>query len=237
MRQLLPTSVSDVDPATTYAEPLRSPHFGRPWVLANMVASVDGRAAVAGRTAALSGTADRAVFKLLRAMADVVLVGAGTVRAERYGPVRDGERAPVAVISRSLDLDWDSPLFTEASRRSEVITCQAADPARLVAARRVADVIVVGDRQVDLGQALAGLGARGRRVVLCEGGPHLLGELVAADLIDELCFTLAPVLAGGVEPSLLVAPPFDPPQALRLVSVVEDDGVLMLRYLRSPAGA
>ncbi len=235
MHQLLPTPRSDVDPATTYAEPVRSPHSGRPWVLANMVASVDGRAAVHGRTAALSGAADRAVFKLLRTLADVVLVGAGTVRAERYGPVKEGDRPPVAVISRSLDLDWDSPLFSEAARPTEVLTCQAADPARLVAARRVADVVVVGDKQVDLSQALVGLAARGRRVVLCEGGPHLLGELVAADLVDELCFTLTPLLVGGVEPTLLVAPPFDPPRRLRLASVIEDDGALLLRYLRSPA--
>jgi len=205
-------------------------------VLANMVASVDGRAAVHGRTSALSGAADRAVFKLLRTLADVVLVGAGTVRAERYGPIKEGDRPPVAVISRSLDLDWDSPLFSEAARPTEVLTCQAADPARLVAARRVADVVVVGDKQVDLSQALVGLAARGRRVVLCEGGPHLLGELVAADLVDELCFTLTPLLVGGIEPTLLVAPPFDAPRRLRLASVIEDEGALLLRFLRSPSG-
>jgi 5-amino-6-(5-phosphoribosylamino)uracil reductase len=99
----------------------------------------------------------------------------------------------------------------------------------------VADVVVVGDKQVDLSQALVGLAARGRRVVLCEGGPHLLGELVAADLVDELCFTLTPLLVGGIEPTLLVAPPFDAPRRLRLASVIEDDGALLLRFLRSPS--
>ena len=236
MRQLLPTLVADVDAAVTYAQPVRSPPSGRPWVLANMVASVDGRAAVHGRTAALSGAADRVVFRLLRTLADVVLVGAGTVRAEHYGPVRDGHRPPVAVISRSLDLDWDSDLFRDVVSPTEVLTCEAADPARLAVARKVAEVIVAGDRQVDLSRALAELRARGHRVVLCEGGPYLLGELVAADLVDELCFTLAPLLAGGVEPTLIVAPPFDPPRPLRLASVIEDDGALLLRYLRSPPG-
>ncbi len=234
MHQLLPTAIADIDPASVYADPVRAPHTGRPWVLANMVASVDGRAAVHGRTAALSGAADRAVFALLRTLADVVVVGAGTVRAERYGPVKVGRRPPVAVISRSLDLDWDSDLFREVAQPSVVLTCEAADPARLAVARKVAEVIVAGDKQVDLPRALGHLGERGHRVALCEGGPHLLGQLVAADLVDELCFTLTPLLAGGIEPTLMVAPPFDPPRSLRLASVIEDDGALLLRYLRAP---
>lgn len=237
MRQLLPTVVDQVDAATAYAESSRGRPGGRPWVMANMVASVDGRAAVEGRTAALSGAADRAVFNLLRTLADVVLVGAATVRAERYGPVRSGARPPVAVVTRSLDLDWTSPLFAEAVQRTEVLTCTSADPDRRAAAAQVADVIVAGEGQVDLGRALDELGARGRRVVLCEGGPHLLGQLVVADLLDELCFTLDPLLVGGIEPSLIVAPPIHPPQRLRLVSVIEDDGALLLRYLRAPAPA
>ncbi len=235
MRQLLPTVVDDVDPATTYAEPARQGLEGRPWVVANMVTSIDGRAAVEGRTAALSGAADRSVFNFLRTLADVVLVGAGTVRAERYGPARAGKRPPVAVVTRSLDLDWSSPLFAEAVQRTEVLTCAAADPARRAAAAEVADVIIAGEGQVDLALALAEIGARGRRIVLCEGGPHLLGELVAAGLVDELCFTLAPLLIGGVEPSLLVAAPFHPPLGLHLASVIEDDSALLLRYLRAPA--
>lgn len=236
MRQLFPTPIAAVDPAVTYAESLRSPRAGRPWVTANMVASIDGRAAVGGRTAGLSGSADRAVFKFLRTLADVVLVGAGTVRAERYGPVREGDRPPVAVISRSLNLDWDSALFREATRPTEILTCEAADPVRLRMARKTADVIVAGDKQVDLDQALAQLADRGHRIVLCEGGPHLLGELVAADLIDELCFTLAPMLAGGIEPSLLVAPAMDPPRSMHLASLIEDEGALLTRYLRASGG-
>lgn len=235
VRQLLPTLVEEVDPAVTYGGGDRRGPDGRPWVMANMVASVDGRAAVEGRTAALSGPGDRAVFHLLRSLADVVLVGAGTVRAERYGPVRGGEHPPVAVVTRSLELDWSSPLFVEATQRTEVITCAAADPDRRAAGGEVADIIVAGESQVDLAVALAELGARGRRTVLCEGGPHLLGELVAADLVDELCFTLAPLLVGGVEPSLLVAPPQHPPLALRLASLIEDGDALLLRYLRQPS--
>lgn len=235
MRQLLPTPAGAVDPAGVYHGVERRRPDGRPWMMANMVASVDGRAAVDGRTAPLSGTADRAVFKLLRTLADVVLVGAGTVRAEHYGPVRGGERPPVAVISRSLDLDWTSPLFGEAARRTEVLTCTSADAERRARAEEVADVIVAGDQQVDLGLALGELGARGHEMVLCEGGPHLLGELVAADLVDELCFTLSPLLVGGLEPSLIVSPPIAPPRALRLASLVEDDGALLARYLRAPA--
>lgn len=136
VRQLLPTLIPDVDPVVAYGGGGRIAPAGRPWVLANMVASVDGRAAVRGRTAALSGVADRAVFTLLRTLADIVLVGAGTVRTEHYGPVTVGDRPPVAVISRSLDLDWDSDLFRDVARRSVVLTCDAADPARLAVAAR-----------------------------------------------------------------------------------------------------
>ncbi len=234
MRQILPAPIDDVDPTVVYAEAPRPSPMDRPWLVANMVASVDGRAAVGGRTATLSGAADRAVFHLLRSLADVVLVGAGTVRAERYGPVRSGPRPPIAIVSRSLDLDWSSPLFADADQRSEILTCHGADPQRRARAAEVADVILAGDERVDLGGALSELGARGRRMVLCEGGPHLLGELVGAGLVDELCFTLSPLLAGGVEPNLIVAPSLDPPRRLELASVIEDDASLLLRYLRSP---
>lgn len=236
VRLLVPKLLCDVDPASVYGGNGRQGRDGRPWVMANMVASIDGRAAVGGRTATLSGPADRAVFGLLRSLADVVLVGAGTVRAEHYGPVRSASAPPLAVVSRSLDLDWTSQLFTEAVPRSEVITCASADAARRVAAAEVADVIVAGEARVDLHLALAEFGRRGRRLVLCEGGPHLLGELVGADLVDELCFTLAPLLVGGIEPGLIVAPPLHPLPHLRLASVIEDDGALLLRYLRIPGG-
>jgi riboflavin biosynthesis pyrimidine reductase len=232
MRQLLPFPATDVDPATVYGDD-RPGHGDRPWVMANFVASVDGSAAVAGRARPLSGPADRALFRLLRARADVVLVGAGTVRIEGYGPVRGDHPAPLAVVSRSLDLDWDSALFAEAAAPTLVVTCTQADAARRTRAEKVAELVVAGDEVVDLGDAVAQLGRRGHRVVLCEGGPYLFGELVVADLLDELCLTLSPLVAGGAGPRIVTGADLAAPRPLRLASVLEDDGNLFLRYLRS----
>ncbi|CAN5231625.1 hypothetical protein BH18ACT4_BH18ACT4_01160 [soil metagenome] len=165
-------------------------------MLANMVAGLDGSAAVGGRAAGLSSATDRLLFRQLRSLADVVLVGAGTVRAGRYGPVRLAERerarrqdegkAPgpaLAVVSRSLDLDWGAPLFTESTTRPVVVTTERADPERLARAASVADVVTAGVDRVDLAAALGALCQEGESVVLTEGGPSLLGELVDCGLL------------------------------------------------------
>jgi riboflavin biosynthesis pyrimidine reductase len=232
MRQLLPFPASDVDPATVYGGD-RPGRGDRPWVMANFVASVDGTSAVEGRTRPLSGPADRALFRLLRARADVVLVGAGTVRAEGYGPVGGDRPAPLAVVSRSLDLDWDSALFTEAAVPTLVVTCAGADAGRRARAEQAGEVVVVGDQWVDIGEAVAQLGRRGHQVVLCEGGPCLLGELVVTDVLDELCLTLSPLVAGGAGPRIVTGGVLAAPRPLQLASVLEDGGHLFLRYLRT----
>ena len=248
MQALYPggTTVAEADAWTPYVEAVRTPPPGRPWVMANMVAGLDGSAAVEGRVGALSSPTDKDLFRTLRALADVVLVGAGTVRAEGYGPVRlDDARRParrragrrgvpaLAVLSASLDLDWSSPAFAagEGSTRPLVLTTAGSDPTRRAAAAVAADVVVVGDERVDLDAALAALRARGAGVVLTEGGPALLGQLVAAGLVDELCLTLAPVLGG--DPLPIVAPEARPALArFVLASVLEHDSHLFLRYLR-----
>lgn len=213
-----------------------------------MVAGLDGSAAFEGRVKGLSSASDRDLFRVLRALADVVLVGAGTVRAERYGPARlteeqradrlaDGRPAlpPIAVVSRSLDLDWGSPLFADdAEVRPIVITADAAGDALIERARAHSDVIVAGGASVDLGLALRELGRRGATCVLTEGGPFLLGGLVAGGLLDELCLTLAPMAGGDALPIVERAGgralvPF------RLASVAEQEGQLFLRYLTGPA--
>ena len=236
MRQLLPSpathaDATEVDLGAVYGGE-RSAPAERPWVMANFVASLDGSAAVEGRTRALSGPTDRALFRRLRAQADVVLVGAGTVRAEGYGPVRGADPAPIAVVSRSLELDWDSALFTEAAVPTLVVTCAGADATRRARAEQVAELVTAGDQWVDIGEAIAQLGRRGHGVVLCEGGPCLLGELVVADLLDELCLTLSPLVAGGTGPRIITGAVLPTPRPLRLASVLEDDSDLFLRYLR-----
>ena len=198
-------------------------------VRGGMVLAADGGAVHGGTSRGLSTPADRAVFRALRTVSDVVLVGAGTARAEAYGPVRlSAEQQawrtargrppvpPVAVVSRTLDLP--APLLGSAV----VVTCARAPHAGL------ADVVVAGEDEVDLADALDQLAARGLRHVLCEGGPALLGELVARGLLDELCATLSPHLVGR-SPGLLGAP-LPAPLPLRLLHVLEDEGSLLLRW-------
>lgn len=218
----------------------------RCWVMANMVGSLSGSAAVGGRVGALSHGPDAQLFTDMRSLADVVMVGAETVRREGYGPVRlrpelvevrqaagRPDVPPIAIVTRSLDLDWGSRVFTEAAddARTLIITGEAADPQRLAQAREVADVIVAGTDRVEPGLALAELHRRGHRVVLCEGGPSLLGELAAEGLLDELCLTVAPILGGDPLP-VSVAPPGSELQHLSLRHAVAADDTLFLRYER-----
>ncbi|HEX5365802.1 MAG TPA: pyrimidine reductase family protein [Acidimicrobiales bacterium] len=249
MRRLVPCDEID-DPLEPYAGVDR--RGVRPWVLANMVGGLDGSAAVGGRVGVLSGGADAELFRRMRALADVVLVGAETVRRERYGPVRlpDADREsrvaagrppvpPVAVVSRSLSIDWSIPLF--ATRRGPgeprpmILTAAGADPGRTAEAATHADVVVAGEERVDVGLAVERLAGRGHRVVLCEGGPTLLGELVAAGLLDELCLTLSPVMGGDPLP-IATVPPGGDLLGLRLAHVAVSDDVLFLRYERRTDG-
>jgi riboflavin biosynthesis pyrimidine reductase len=224
VRQLLPTLVDPVDPRAVYRD--LPPAGARPAVRLNMIASLDGATAVAGVAGGLGGKADQALFALLRSLADVVLVAAGTVRAERYGP----STVPVAVVTRSCRLDWDSRFFTAALARPLVVTVATAPAEARARAAEVADVVVAGEHDVDLVEAVGALGARGFRAVLSEGGPILNAQLTAAGLLDELCLTLSPLLVGGDAKRLLAGPLLPGPPALRLVSACEEDGFLFLRY-------
>lgn len=220
-----------------------APH-GRPWVLVNMVASLDGATAVDGRSGALGGDGDRRVFSILRTVPDVVVVAAGTARAENYGPpslddaARDRRRArgqqpdPVlAVITRSLDLDPESRLFAD-GHRPLVITVADAPEDRRAALGEVADLVTAGRGDVDLDAALAALAARGHTIALLEGGPTLNGQFVAADRVDELCLTVAPALVAGASKRVAVGPVTDPPLGLSMVHVLEHENTLLLRYRR-----
>lgn len=248
VRRLLPLHDGDLDDealAEAYAYPFPGRHSSR-WVRANMVSTVDGAAAgVDGRSSSVSTPADRRVLRVLRALADVVVVGAGTARAEAYGPVRvrptllpgrEGRGQPpapvLAVVSRSLELDPSSRLFAAAAARTVVVTSHAAPAARRARLEQVADLIVAGADEVDLLAALDALAARGMTRVLCEGGPTLLAALGAAGLLDELCLTLTPLLAGGGAGRILAGPTPATPYDLRLVAVLEEDGTLLTRWQR-----
>lgn len=213
----------------------------RPWVRVNFVSSADGAASVDGTSGGLGSDADKQVFGVLRELAEVVLVGAGTVRAEDYrGARRDtvgrDTPPPIAVVTGSADLDPGSKLFTDTRVPPIVLTLGSASAERrdrLAAAG--ADVVVLDD----LGPAslLGELGRRGLHRVLCEGGPSLFGGLVAADAVDELCLTVAPVLAAGTAGRIARGPEGSPPRLLSLVGALEADGTLLLHYRRiSPIG-
>jgi riboflavin biosynthesis pyrimidine reductase len=247
------TGVSDGDLASLYGRP-EPPVPGGHWLRANMVSSLDGAASLDGRSGGLSGEADEQVFAMLRALTDVILVGAGTVRAEGYGPVRpesEGVRwgwlregrppsPPIAVITRVLDLDPASPLLAQAPghARTVVITTESAPAARRAEVARVADLIVAGETSVDLAAAVAALTQMGHRQILTEGGPHLLGQILAAGLLDELCLTVSPLLTGPgagriVQTMTPAGLPGMAPRPFSLAHVLASDGHLICRYVRS----
>lgn len=245
MQQIFPTpgALDDLDSlAAAYAYP---PLTGdTAWVRANMVTSLDGAAqGPNGRSATISSPPDRRVLSLLRALADVVLVGATTARVERYGPAEPhkvlGERrrrqgrpaaAPIAVVSRNLDLDPDAALFSAAPERTIVLTVDAAPADRLAALRRVADVAVVGHTTVDVDAALEALVERGHTRVLCEGGPHLLAHIIEAARLDELCLTLTPKIVGG-HATRMIQTPRQLSGDWRLAHLIEEGGTLLTRWL------
>ncbi len=219
----------------------------RPHVLLNMVATADGRATLAGRSGPLSARADRELFHGLRAAVDGVLVGAGTVRTERYGRLipevsvrqlrveRGLTAEPLAcIVSGRLALDEKLPLLTEPAARVAILTASAAS---LPASGAQLDYIRAGNEgRLDLPAAVGELGERlGVRSLLCEGGPHLAGQLLAAGLVDELFLSVAPKLVGG-EPSggealrILAGAELDPPAELELLGVLQADSYLFLRY-------
>jgi riboflavin biosynthesis pyrimidine reductase len=246
VRQLFPSPDSACQESVALDLPALYAYPPGPWLRGNMVASADGAASLGGVTEHLSSDADRRVFGLLRALADVVLVGAATVRAEHYGPARRSQlwsalRAgrtpapPIAVLSSRLDLDPASRLFTEAepdARTIVITTAQAPADSRAHLARH-ADVITAGEASVDLTAAVRALAGLGHQRVLTEGGPRLLAQLAAAGLLDELCLTTGPLLAGPGAGRIVSGDPFPAgPQPLTLAHVLEDGGFLLCRYTR-----
>ena len=218
------------------------------------VSSVDGGLSVDGLSAGLSSPADKRVFRTLRGWCDGLLVAAGTLRAEEYGPVTlDAERrarrvasglAPVPtliVVSGSLSLTPDHPALANAPVRPIIVTGPDAPTDRRQALEAVADILTTGDTQnaaggntagADLAAALLALRDRGLSQLLCEGGPRLFGALTAADLVDEMCLTVAPLLAGGSPGRISAGAATPAPRGLALAHVLEDSGVLLLRYCR-----
>lgn len=235
------TALDDEQLAGCYAINDRS----RKWVRVNFVASIDGAATDHGLSGGLSGKADKRVFDLLRRLSDVILVGAGTVRAEGYGAMRLdpasvqfrrgkglADQPVFAIVSGTLALDPDAPAFAEAPVKALVVTVGASSRVKREALSCVADVLVCGENRLDVDVMLDAFAQRGLRQVLCEGGPTLFGTLLDADRVDELCLTISPLLEAG-DARRIVAGRLEKARRMTLRHVLVSDGTLILRYLRA----
>jgi riboflavin-specific deaminase-like protein len=241
MQRLLP------DPGpTTVAEqldgyrPWEQPREDRPFVATNFAVTVDGRATIGGASGPIGSDADTEMLARLRTRFDAVMIGAGTMRVERYGrPVASQEQRErrerlglphdplMVIVSGRLDLPWDAPLFTEGAGRVLVFTASEAEPPETATTLR----IVRHEGEVDLVAALHHLREeRGVRALLCEGGPHLHGQLWAAGLVDELFLTTAPKLTGAAAPRIVEGDPLPGTTGLDLVWLLERDAELFARY-------
>lgn len=232
------------DLASVYAWP-KAPR----WVRAMMLHTLDGAAAGPdGRSGSISSPADRQVLAEVRRLADAVVIGAETMRAERYSPMRAKpeaaqERAelglavaPVLVIvSASLDLPWDEPVFSESAITPLVVTAATADATAQEQAGRSCDLVVVEQDTVTADALLEVLGVRGLRRIVCEGGPRLLRMLLDAGVVDELDFTIAPWIIGREQDPY--APPPLPVQRFEPATMMTNEGFAFMRYLRPAASA
>ena len=253
LHRLWPIEASEgslVDHLDAYEHVERPRLEDRPWLICCMVASVDGAVSIDGRSGGIGSPADYAVLTALRARADAVVVGAGTLRNEDYGPIqlsadarrrrlrRGQEELPLlAVASSQCDFDPSSSVW-KGSRRNRLYTTSAAAPGRLDAMREVADLRV---EESDEGPfvmpetIVSDLASDGLEVVLIEGGPTLNAHFARADLVDELCLTLSPLLVGGSE-SIISGREFPRPLKMKLESAHTAEGMLFTRYLRSSRG-
>jgi riboflavin-specific deaminase-like protein len=220
----------------------------RPYVMLNMVSTADGHATLGGRSGGLSSPADRELFHGLRLTVDAVMAGAGTVRVERYGRIipeesrrrlrveRGLSEEPLAcIVSGRLTLEADIPLLADPAARVAILTPSAASLPE--SAAEVHYIRAERNGRLDLPKAFAELRKRfGVRTLLSEGGPHLNAQLLEAGLVDELFLSLAPILAGG-DPAaggealrIVAGSELEPPAELKLLSALEHDSSLFLRY-------
>ncbi|HEY6627774.1 MAG TPA: dihydrofolate reductase family protein [Acidimicrobiia bacterium] len=211
---------------------------GRPWVMLNMVASIDGATSVNGRSRGLADDDDRTMFKALRAVPDIILVGAETARADDYGPIRlDEERIQrrravgkpdlprLAVLSGHLNLDPGAKLFSDPDLRPIVLTGRDADSDRLKSLEPIAEVVVFEDLSIE-----SVLGHFGSGVILCEGGPGINAQLAEVGAIDELNLTVAPLIVGGQSKRVAQGATAHSPQEMELDQILAGDRSLFLRY-------
>jgi riboflavin biosynthesis pyrimidine reductase len=226
MRRLLP----DPGPITVSEQlevyrPWEEAGEERPLVGMNFAATVDGRATIDGRSGPIGSKTDTEMLVGLRKRFEAVLIGAGTMRVERYGPMEP----LLALVSGRLDLPWDAPVFAKAEEEVVIFTASEAEPPETAATVEV----VRHEGAVNLGQALAHLRReRGIRALLSEGGPHLHAQMQADGLVDDLFLTIAPKLSGGEAPRIIEGS-LPGVAELELAWLLEENGELFARYRRA----
>ncbi|MCQ3808315.1 MAG: dihydrofolate reductase family protein [Acidimicrobiaceae bacterium] len=254
MQQILPTWIDDVDPLDVYSSDPRPAPLDRPWVMVNMIASVDGASAINGASGGLGGPADRAVFRAVRASCDWILVASGTASAEGYRTPNPDEAVVqrhlaagrsatprLAIVTASGAVDPTIPALADATtddtdhdtdddRRTLVITGEAADGARLAGLN--AEIVRLAMPAPRPDAVLGELHRRGAAVVLCEGGPTWNGRMTEAGLVDELCLSISPILAGGTSSRIVAGAAQAVPARMRLRRLLTEGDLLFARYTR-----
>ncbi len=243
LTQVFPVAGAQPDISSAYAWPEHGA-----WVRAMMVMSLDGAISGSdGRSGSISSATDRLIMKQVRSFSDVVLIGASTMRAENYSPMKvipeilDERRSQglddasvTAIVSASLDLPWELPAFSESYRQPIVITTSDCDEAKADEASKHCELIRVTDIKNNPGAIIDSLAAMGLNRIICEGGARLLGDLTKAGCIDEFDVAISPTLANNGQ--ALLHANFDAPQKLKLAHVLQDEGFLFTRYLRADSG-
>ena len=245
VHRIFPPPVSEVEADDIYRDD-RTPTSGRPWLMMNMIETVDGVTEVEGVSGPLGSAGDKDIFGTIRTLPDIILVGSNTAVAEQYSPpstsVSTKARrltsgawpvARLAVVSAQLDFDLTLPMFTRPSQRPIVVTTTNADPNKVELIAEVADLIQCGVDSVDLTETLREMAALGAQWVLSEGGPSLNGALLAAGLVDEIFVTVAPLLGGGQARGISRGNTFSEIEELELRHVLTEDHFLFLRYTKA----
>ena len=247
MKQIFPEEI-EVDPVTVYNNDVRTPLDSRPWILLNMVNSVDGFISFEGRAGGLSGPADKNIYQIIRGLADIILVGAGTVRAENYKAPKTPEsnlaelresrgqekRPRIAVLSGELNLDPDMGLFADRHPEDKpplIYTKSESLKKNASQFKSSAEIVDFSEEELNVSRVVEDLLNKDAKIVVCEGGPNLNAHLLAAGVIDEFCLSVSPRAVGGEDPAVLLNQPVDSPTELSLDRILLEEEFLFCRYL------
>lgn len=245
MDSLSPVVRRDIAVASAVATETRD-GGSRPWITMVMISSIDGAVEIDGRSGGLGGPADLEMFRAMRGIADVILVGGGTARSENYGPIRirpdsgalrvergQSERPALAIVSGSLSFDPTARLFEDENFVPLILTTTAAAERAPAWLHDRADLLVAGDERVEPTAIVDHLDRLGFGTVILEGGPTLNGDFAAADLIDEMQLSISPLMVGGGGGRIVGGQAPQVPLRFRPRRIFTGDGLLFVSYVRT----